>query len=186
MISRRPSGRCGCTWFRRVSQDHTIPRGVKHLVAPSIVSAWRRYLKAGYLKAVDSFTSSIYLHLVARSPRKQSVESGPSSDDPVDGRRLIASNLRSLRLRIGLSQEALAGRARIHRTYVGSVERAERNISVDLICRLALALSVHPKELLTSLVESSEDLSGGASARAAMTAETPTRKTSKRRRRARN
>jgi len=53
-----------------------------------------------------------------------------------------------LRQQAGLSQEALADLARIHRTYVGSVEREERNISIDLICRLAAALNVHPKELL--------------------------------------
>ena len=69
----------------------------------------------------------------------------------MDGRRLIAANLRVLRSRIGLSQEALADRAEVHRTYVSSVERGERNISSDLICRLAWALGVHPSALLLPL-----------------------------------
>ena len=90
---------------------------------------------------------------MTRRARKGNFDPAQFGDDPVDGRRLIAENLRLLRQRVGLSQEALADRARIHRTYVGSVERGERNISVDLICRLASALKVHPKELLTSMVE---------------------------------
>jgi transcriptional regulator with XRE-family HTH domain len=71
----------------------------------------------------------------------------------VDGRALIAENLRRLRLHASLSQEALADRARIHRTYVGSIERAERNVSVDNICKLAWALGVPPSQLLTSFKE---------------------------------
>jgi len=69
----------------------------------------------------------------------------------VNGRALIAANLRRLRAKRGLSQEALADRAGIHRTYVGSVERAERNISIDNVCRLAGALGVDVRELLVPI-----------------------------------
>ena len=44
---------------------------------------------------------------------------------------------------------ALADKAGIHRTYIGSVERAERNVSIDNICRLAWALDVDVRELLS-------------------------------------
>ena len=66
----------------------------------------------------------------------------------------MAANLRRLRAVQGLSQEALADLAGIHRTYVGSVERAERNVSIDNICRLAAALHVDVRELLAPVRKS--------------------------------
>jgi transcriptional regulator with XRE-family HTH domain len=45
----------------------------------------------------------------------------------------------------------LAERAGIHRTYLGSVERGERNVAIDNICRIAWALGVDVRELLTPL-----------------------------------
>ncbi len=67
----------------------------------------------------------------------------------VDPKRLFAANLRRLRLAIGFSQEALADRAELHRTYISSVERGERNVSLENIFRIAKALGVDPRELLT-------------------------------------
>ena len=63
-------------------------------------------------------------------------------------RRILADNLRRLRREQGLSQEGLADLANLHRTFVGAVERSERNISVDNIEKLAAALKVQCAILL--------------------------------------
>lgn len=63
-------------------------------------------------------------------------------------RQIFANNLRQIRKSQGLSQEDLAELADLHRTYIGSVERGERNISIDNIERLALALKTTIQALL--------------------------------------
>jgi transcriptional regulator with XRE-family HTH domain len=65
-----------------------------------------------------------------------------------NARRIFAQRLRQIRQIKGLSQEELADMASLHRTYVGSVERSERNISIDNMERLATALEVDITELL--------------------------------------
>ena len=54
-------------------------------------------------------------------------------------RHVLAANMRRLRSERGLSQEKLAALARLHPNYVGSVERRERNISIDNIEKLCQA-----------------------------------------------
>lgn len=63
-------------------------------------------------------------------------------------KRIFAANVRRLRISSGLSQEALADRADLHRTYISSIERGERNVSLENIFALAEALGVDPRELL--------------------------------------
>lgn len=66
-----------------------------------------------------------------------------------DPKKIFAENVRRLRLAAGISQEELANRANLHRTYISSVERAKRNISLENIYLIAHALGVPPGELLT-------------------------------------
>ena len=65
----------------------------------------------------------------------------------VNVRRAFGQRVRSLRKQRGYSQEALAERADLHFTYVSSVERGRRNISLVNIVRLARALRVSPGSL---------------------------------------
>ncbi|WP_287366521.1 helix-turn-helix transcriptional regulator [Thauera sp.] len=61
----------------------------------------------------------------------------------------LAENIKSFRRERGISQEALADMCSLHRTYVGSVERRERNVTLASLAVLANALSVSVPELLT-------------------------------------
>lgn len=65
-----------------------------------------------------------------------------------DPRILFGRRLAALRKEKGLSQEALALESGIARSYLGGVERGQRNIALVNICRLADALAVEPMELL--------------------------------------
>ena len=71
-----------------------------------------------------------------------------SNKQKISARLRFANNLREARLRRGWSQEDLAEESGLHRTYVGSVERGERNISVDNMECLAKAVGVELIELL--------------------------------------
>ena len=68
---------------------------------------------------------------------------------PNDIKSRFGTAVRTERKRLGISQEELAARAKVHRTYVGSVERGERNISLLSIHALAKALGTTAGSLLT-------------------------------------
>jgi transcriptional regulator with XRE-family HTH domain len=63
-------------------------------------------------------------------------------------RERFAERLRAARKAAGLTQEAVGDRAGLHPTYVGSVERGERNVSIDNMEKLARAVGVDLDELL--------------------------------------
>lgn len=63
--------------------------------------------------------------------------------------KTLAENIRSYRNKKNLSQEELADQCSLHRTYVGSVERGERNVTLSTLETLSTALGVSVQRLLT-------------------------------------
>lgn len=69
---------------------------------------------------------------------------------PENLREIFAKNVLLHRTRIGLTQDELADKCDYHRTYIGSVERAERNITLATIEAFAKAFGVEPHSLLVA------------------------------------
>jgi transcriptional regulator with XRE-family HTH domain len=61
---------------------------------------------------------------------------------------VFGRNLRDHRVAKGWSQEELADRCDLHRTYIGSVERGERNVTLGTLERIARAIGIDPLHLL--------------------------------------
>ena len=68
-----------------------------------------------------------------------------------DELKILGARIRELRQAAGISQTELAERAGLHHTYVGGVERGERNVCLLNIARIARALKVRPAELLANM-----------------------------------
>ena len=62
---------------------------------------------------------------------------------------LVGKNVRKVRNNLGISQEELADICGLHRTYIGGIERGERNLTVNTLQTLANALNVPPELLLS-------------------------------------
>lgn len=60
----------------------------------------------------------------------------------------FGEKVREQRLKQRLSQEELASRAGVHRTYIGMIERAEKNITLENIEKIAKALNMKPSDLI--------------------------------------
>jgi transcriptional regulator with XRE-family HTH domain len=65
-----------------------------------------------------------------------------------DLQRVVGDNLRAYRLKRDLSQEAFADVVGVHRTYMGAIERGERNLTLRSVERIAARLDVKPLDLL--------------------------------------
>lgn len=68
---------------------------------------------------------------------------------------ILARNLRVLRCELGWSQEVMAERCGLHRTYVGAIERGERNVTLETLNELARALGVSAAELIAEVPDRS-------------------------------
>ena len=62
----------------------------------------------------------------------------------------VGQKVREERVRLGLSQEDLAARAGVHRTYIGMIERAEKNITLESIEKIATALNIRIADFFES------------------------------------
>jgi ribosome-binding protein aMBF1 (putative translation factor) len=87
--------------------------------------------------------------LITPPSGRESIDVTPRSRSEI--LKQFGANLREYRARTGLSQEKLAAKAGIDRTYVGGAERGERNVALVNIVRLAEALGVEPAQLLDGL-----------------------------------
>ena len=63
----------------------------------------------------------------------------------------LGKNVRAIRLARGFSQEQLAERSGLHRTYIGGIERGERNVSLLNLVRLSQALEIDMGQLLNGI-----------------------------------
>lgn len=80
----------------------------------------------------------------------------------MDLRRVVGNNVKHWRTKRGYSQEELAFRSELHRTYVSAVERGIRNPTVLILGKLAAALGVRPVMLLDDYAGRAEDVILGA------------------------
>lgn len=69
----------------------------------------------------------------------------------MDPLKLIGDEVKRRRISAELSQEELASLSNLHRTYIGSVERGERNVSLQNIVSIAIALKCKPSQLLVGI-----------------------------------
>jgi CheY-like chemotaxis protein/predicted XRE-type DNA-binding protein len=67
--------------------------------------------------------------------------------EKIDVKKTFGSSVKAWRKRLGISQEELAERADLHRTYVSDVERGARNLSLESITRMAHALAIPVADL---------------------------------------
>ncbi len=68
----------------------------------------------------------------------------------------LGDRVREIRLEAGFSQEELADRAGLHRTYIGGIERGERNVGLINLLRIAKALGFSVSDLLRGVDESAK------------------------------
>lgn len=95
-----------------------------------------RGISCRYVKSVDLSSSTMILSWEMEKTRYSLIQMD------------FGNRVRELRKQKALSQEALAFACNLDRTYIGGVERGERNISLRNICKIAKALGVQARDLL--------------------------------------
>lgn len=108
----------------------------------------RKAQDAGLIKVHNDSSHQLLLKVCSLKVFMLNIVLGMNSETPS---KKLGETVRRLREHEGISQEELADRCGLHRTYVGSVERGERNVSLANIVRLAKALNVAPSSLLDGM-----------------------------------
>ena len=67
----------------------------------------------------------------------------------VNLREILSLNIKAFRMKEGLSQDEFAARCGLHRTYIGSVERQERNVTLETLNQLSASMGLSAADLLT-------------------------------------
>ena len=136
--------------FRRIHMsDELVSLPVRQRHTTSFIRCASRILKnpsRSWLKLIYSAVLTILIvsRLIVCQPSKLS----NVRSDPQD---LLGQAIRARRLALKLSQEKLAEKAHLHWTYIGGIERGERNVSLLNILRIARALNVTPSDLLKEI-----------------------------------
>jgi len=82
----------------------------------------------------------------------------PSGPNTVALRTALAEQIRLVRKKCGFSQEELAWRSGLHRTYISMVERAQRSVTIDSLERIATALGLSASALLARAERSRQQI----------------------------
>ena len=80
--------------------------------------------------------------------REQLLNGSSISETDQEIHTYLGENVRQRRKALRLTQEAFAERCGLHRTYVGAIERGERNITLSTLSCIAAALNVRPQSLI--------------------------------------
>lgn len=129
--------------FKQPPQRHL---GAAHRCPTHAIRADAANLAAAVARALGRYLSSV-------DAKSSGLKGGGVKAPPSELRKTVAENVRRQRNGLALSQEALAAEAGLRRTYIGAIERAERNLSLDNLERLATALQVPPHALLQRSVK---------------------------------
>lgn len=112
-----------------------VRAGVELVISAVSLGANRSLAVERYLKSVALSSSCAFDARVKRS-------------HPGALRGIIASNMRRIRADKGLTQDAVADLCDLDRTYIGSIERGQRNLTIDTLERLSLGLGVEPWQIV--------------------------------------
>ena len=70
--------------------------------------------------------------------------------------KVLGTRIRELRLKMGFSQESFADHCGLHRTYMGGIERGERNLTIQTVLTVAKGLGITMSELLSGIEKQAE------------------------------